>query len=236
MWVYEDDTTADELVWTSSFDVSPAEASAGSVDRTFQCGGALGSDAGSEWEVYAEVEVDKDACGTFCFPDHPTTSNLFVQQVADDAAEDDDTSSQAASVSPGLTTDRISNDAADWLAFDVTNASQMDCTVVHDPGSGRLEATLLDASFATVAVFDWIADATVASETLPSGTYFVVVAPDDAADPNFYDLALELSPVPAVPALPLFLRVVLSLALVASAAIRLPVGSFAATDARARNR
>jgi hypothetical protein len=178
IWVYEDDITEDDLVWTSSFTVTAAEVSSGLVDRTFDCSGMIDDDGGQgNSEVYAEAEVNKDDCGFFCAADRPKTANAIVQWVVDDASEDDDTSNEAVPVFPGATADRISSDGADWISFDLAGVSQVECTVVHDPEAGRIDATLLDATQTPVGLFQWQTDATVASETLSAGTYFVVISP-----------------------------------------------------------
>ena len=217
-WVYEDDLTNDDLIWTTSFTVTSAEIASGLVDRTFDCSGFFDDDGGAgNSEVYAEVQVDKDACNTFCFNDSPRTANAVVQRVEDDAFEDDDASVDAFAVLPGVSFNRISNDAADWISFDLAGASQVDAIIVHNPAVGRLEATLLDASQIPIGVFQQDPDATVASEVLTAGIYFVVVGPAEPGNPNFYDFELVIGPVaPPVPTLPhwLYLTLVASLVVV----------------------
>jgi hypothetical protein len=207
-WVYEDDLTGDDLVWTASFTITSAELAAGFVDRTFDCSGGIDDDGGQPTsEVFAELLVDKDTCGVFCTNANPRTANLSLQWVTDDGFEEDDASGQAAALLAGTSFDRIANDPEDWVSFDLLQASEIEASVLHDPAVGRLDATLLDGTQTPLAVFQHQADRSAVGQSLPAGSYFVVIGPATASDPNFYDFELIVSPVaPAVPTLPLWLR------------------------------
>ena len=79
--VFEDDFFSNDLLWQTSFTVTPTEVANGRVDRIFELSFTPSADEGDIAEIYADALIIKDACGTFCFNDNPTTANLNVALV-----------------------------------------------------------------------------------------------------------------------------------------------------------
>ena len=194
LWVYEDDTVGDDQIWYHSFTVTSAEVSSGLVDRTFNCSGSVEDDPGDHAEFYAEAEVIKDKCGTWCAYDRPETDNIEVDEVTDDAGENDDISAYAKPLGLGLTTGRISRDQ-DWYRFELASPAAVDVRVEHDPGVGRLDLRLFDNSGNPVRTgTDWSSMTRVDEDFLAAGTYRLRVNPRNTTGYNFYDLRLLVEP------------------------------------------
>lgn len=79
--LFEDDVIADDLLWNISFFVTPSEASAGFVSRTFELIFSPSPDDNNNAEIFAEARINKSACIAFCINDNPLTQNLNVALV-----------------------------------------------------------------------------------------------------------------------------------------------------------
>jgi hypothetical protein len=204
VWVYENDTVGDDAIWETDFTVSSAEVTANKVDRTMDCSGPFGDDVGDEAEYYAKARVEKDECGFWCTLDRPSTSNITVPEVDDDGREEDDTTGTAKPLGLGTVSESIARDQ-DWHSFQVVSLSDVVFDALHDPDTGRLDAILLDAAGAQLAIGVDHADRTQVSATfLLAGTYHLRVSPRSSANFNFYDmdLGLETVPVECTPGVP----------------------------------
>ena len=188
--VYEDDLAGDDLIWQAFYTV-PED---GPLSVDFDCSADFGTDVGDNLELYAQAKVHKAECGSWCLNDSPKTSNLHVVQVLDDPAEEDDSSSTPQPVFFGFAANRVARDA-DWASFTVLDDSDVVIDVLHDPGTGRLNASLIEAGGWVVGAGTPLDDRTRIEATgIGAGQLMVVVWPDDPADFNFYDLSISTSP------------------------------------------
>ena len=194
LWVYEEDPIGNDELWTTSFTVTAAEVSAQTVDRTLDCGSDFGSDGVGSLEIFGEARVTKDACGTFCLQDNPTTPNLIVEEIADDASEDDDTAATSVPLSPGAPVSRVAADA-DYHQFAVASDLAVEATLSDFTSAGRIDAEIVDSGGTTVATVTDTPTGGAIETTLPAGTYHVRVTPRGAPDYAFYDLQVNLSTV-----------------------------------------
>lgn len=192
--VFEDDLMFNDLIFETTITVTAGEAAAGLVDQTLDCSGSFFTgDLGLGVEVFAEANVSKATCGTFCFDDYPVTANLTVSVEDDDAFEEDDTFSTAVTLATGSFTDRICRDA-DWWSFQVTEPSQLTLGLAFDPNVGALSAAVLDAtSQSEVAATSPSAAGADLDVVLPAGSYYLRVTHDTGDDFNFYDYTVSIS-------------------------------------------
>ena len=79
--VFEDDAVSDDLIWQTSFTVTPGEVLAGLVDRTFLLIFTPAPDDNNNAEIFADAFITKAAC-FICGNDRPITSNLNVALVS----------------------------------------------------------------------------------------------------------------------------------------------------------
>lgn len=188
LWVYENDVVGDEEIWhlgptaVSGFDGQ------GRFVRTYDCSANFEEDGfGGSLELYAEAEVVKDDCGTFCLYDRPETGEVDSLEVDDDGREENDAIGSPTGLAAGRTNDFIARDA-DFLAVTVSAVSRLQLDVLHDPSVGRLHATLTTAAGAAVTATstDGADRTTVAAELVPIGTYVWRVEAS-GSDYNFYD-------------------------------------------------
>lgn len=199
MWVYEDDLAGDELLWRTDFVITAQELAAGRVDRTFDCTSDFGDDVGDSREIYAEVRVEKDACGFACRYDRPTTANIDVLEVEDDGAEEDDGRGAARPAALGLTSGRIGRDQ-DWFSIDLPAPGRIRFEIIHRVSAGRLEATLFAPDGSPLSEGAAEPGGTVISSgALQAGTYTARIQPRDGADFAFYDARLGVEAEVCVP-------------------------------------
>lgn len=198
--VKEDDLIGDDLLWTAEEVVTEQIVTAGQFERSYDCRfPAVGDALANVLEVYARVEVEKEACsGLFCQQDHLSTSNISLLKKTDDLAEEDDTSREGTVVEQRLISDRISTDS-DWyqleFAVQVELLARLETWLV----GGDLELKLYDATL------NLLASATPGSSdeakslrppsSLSPGQYFLEVIPSFEGDFNFYDLYMVESEV-----------------------------------------
>ncbi len=195
VWVYEDDLSGDDLLWSTEVTVTGEEVAAGKFDRTFDCSAGWGTDVYGMYDVYAQAQIDKDDCGWTCNTDEPETAAVDVEEVVDDGAEADDGSDKAPLLPLGATNDRIGRDA-DWLKFQLAGLSDVRVEALHVPTVGRLDVQIYaagDVLQGSGAEGD--AATTLDAAQLPAGDYWVRVSPKQADDYNFYDLRLSVTPV-----------------------------------------
>lgn len=195
LWLYEDDTVGDEVLWHHIFNVNAAQISGG-VDETFDCTADFLDDVGSTSEIYAEAEVTKDNCGFLCVYDRPSTGLIDAAELDDDGNDDgagDDNFGAARTLPNGALPGRINRDA-DWYVIDATGPMSLDVSVLHRPEGGRLDLGLYD-SFGIdtgTAATDAADRARLQVANLALGTWYVRVLPRTASDFNFYDLDSSL--------------------------------------------
>ena len=187
VYVYEDDLLGDDLLWQTDFAVARADLRGGRLVRDFDCSSAFGADGVGTLEIYAQLLVEKSECGAFCFYDEPTTANLSLEEMEDDAFEDDDAANAARPAGLGLNANRISRDQ-DWFSIELQSRSRIAFRAEHTPGAGRLDVLLLDDDGGQIAVGQDAVDATeVVFEPIDPGTVRVRVSPREGGDFNFYD-------------------------------------------------
>lgn len=188
IWVREDDVALDDLLWETSFTITSEEEATGLVDRTFDCSFDLDDgEEGATWEIYAEAMVDKD---TLFFDDHPTTSNLEVSKVDDDAAEDDDSEGTAAVLVLDAVLERIARDD-DWFRFTLTEPAELEARLTFRPDCGRLDAALYPTGGSSVGAADEDDGASITTGLIGAGIHTILVAPRDSGDFNFYDITVS---------------------------------------------
>ncbi|MCA9527935.1 MAG: hypothetical protein KC549_16725, partial [Myxococcales bacterium] len=192
LWVYEDDLAGDETLWRTDFAITAAELNAQRVDRTLDCSSNFGDDVGGHLEIYGDARVEKDSCGLGCRWDRPTTANIDVLEVQDDAAEEDDGRAAARMLPLGVTAGRIARDQ-DWFTLQLPDPASVVVQARHRPTAGRLEVELYDGGGAPIGRGADGPDTTrLESMPLPAGQYSVRVQPRDGADYNFYDVELRV--------------------------------------------
>lgn len=195
LWVYEDDTPGNDLIWQHNFTITATEVTANRVQRSFDCSADFDYDGfGDNLEIFAEARVEKDACGTFCVWDRPSTPSIDTIEVDDDTFENDDTQATARTVGLGTTTGYVSRDQ-DWFTFTTTSVSRVTFDAVHYPSVGRIDLALFDPSsapFGAALVTDLDDRTRLEVEALPAGTWLVRVSPRMSNDPNFYDVVFGL--------------------------------------------
>lgn len=196
----EDDGVDDEDPWGTTFEVTAAEAAAGTFDRTFSCSSDYGKDGWGtdteDIELYLAAEVDLENCGTLCDDPDSETDVLDVLMVQDDKNEDDDTDEAAVPLGLGLNKDRVAADQ-DWFTFELASAAKVELNVEYDLvqlgetmlHAGKLDMVLFDdASVQLESAIDNDAGAGIVVNSLAEGIYFVRVSPRQSTDPNFYDV------------------------------------------------
>jgi len=197
--VFEDDvpltTIGDDLLWEFTEEFSATDIENQRFERRYECNTGSLQDWIGGVEVYALAEVDKEECGFLC-GDDPSTSNINVDQVDDDMAEDDD--SLAAAVTPPRqgVSNRIAKDP-DWLKVTYTNPILLMTRVVSRFEGGMLNFTLLDEMGAVIEE-GVLEDGGAALRIEPSapilpGQYYLQVTPSEVDDFNFYDLEITES-------------------------------------------
>ncbi|MDF1561626.1 MAG: hypothetical protein P1V51_01210 [Deltaproteobacteria bacterium] len=183
----------DDQLWRTIFNVSAAQVSGG-VDQTFDCTTDFLDDTGSTSEIYAEAEVLKDGCGTFCLQDRPSTSAIDVAELDDDGMEENDNFGAAKTLPNGALPSRIARDA-DWYVIDATGPMSIDVSALHRPGEGPIDFTLHD-SFGNPtgdAGVDGADRSRLQVANLSLGTWYLRVLPRTATDFAFYDLESTLT-------------------------------------------
>lgn len=194
LWVYEDDVVGDDELWSTTFNVSSAERSAGRVDRTFNCAANFDDDPGDHAELYAEAEVIKDDCGTFCAYDRPETDNIELYERNDDSSENDDTSSVARPLGLGVLNNRVARDQ-DWYRFELSSPAIVEVRAEHTTGIGRLDIRLFNNASSPISTgTDRSGDTRIYESFLPAGIYKVRVGPRNSSNYNFYDIRLLVEP------------------------------------------
>ena len=195
IWVYEDDVIFNDVVYEESTTVTSQEASAsngGLVDRTIDCSAYFrDDDSGDHVEMFARAELNRDSRW---FDEEPATDQIVIPIIEDDDFEEDDDSGQAEQIGLGTSENRISNDGGDWVSFELTDSYDVEIAVIHNPQSGRLLAFLEDEQGNSDVNFVQEDDKTVARATLSQGTYYAMIHPRVASNPNFYDLGLVVAP------------------------------------------
>jgi MYXO-CTERM domain-containing protein len=192
VWVYEDDTTGDDLVFTETFSPTASEVTAGAAARAFDCTGLFpDDDPGDVIEIYAEAEVNWGCC---YWDDQPSTALIDSTKVTDDDAEEDDLRPDANALAPGLTADRIAADIGDWRSFTLDAAAHVDLRVLHTTRAGRVSVLLEDSGGVNVGTVTAIEDETSVAGDLAAGDYLATVYALSLGDPNFYDLELTVGP------------------------------------------
>jgi hypothetical protein len=200
--VIESDLLSNDTIWETSFNVTSDEVRAQRVDRSFDCSSNFGTDGVGDTELFAEAEVVKDECGTFCAYDRPETDNLDIAEVEDDDQDiedaNDDAPAQAVTVAAGARPNRINRDQ-DWQTFTVATPSNITVEVGHGATYGRLDVALFDASNTRLAEGQDLETATtLQARNLAGGTYFVRISPRQSNDYNFYDFNLAVDGTGAV--------------------------------------
>ncbi len=186
----------DDDIWQTIFNVTPAQVSNG-VDQTFDCSADFLDDTGSTSEIYAEARVVKDACGTFCAYDTPSTSSIDVAELTDDGHDDnagDDNFGAAKTLANGLLSARIARDG-DWYVIDALGPMAIDVSALHRPEGGRLDLGLFDSSGVDTGTAATDAGDRVRLQVanLALGTWYLRVLPRTASDFNFYDVDATLT-------------------------------------------
>ncbi len=191
--VTEDDLIGNDTLWEMDIAVTPAEAAAQRLDRTFDCSGDFGEDVNADLDIFARASVSRDDCGTFCNDADPSTATLTVHSVQDDGNEEDDGSAMAHDLPLGRVNDRIGRDQ-DWQRISLLDPSVVTLDVLHRPAVGRLDLTLFDGAGNSVG--EGVAQAGqthLEAGPLVAGEYRVRIQPRDGADYNFYDLELRVA-------------------------------------------
>jgi len=195
LWVYEDDIVGDETIFEVDFAVDPAEVAAGALDRSFDCTGAFPpSDTGDYIEVYAEARVETAACGTWCIWDRPTTANIDLLGVADDAAEEDDAVDIGVTVTPGLIEDRIVRDS-DWMLLELAAPAAVEVQARYLPATGEMDVFFSDTTGTNHGTAtDTDGGTVVVTPVVAAGSYRINLWPRTPPDFSFYDALITLTP------------------------------------------
>lgn len=191
--VWEDDVAGDELIWETSIEISPGMLADGAYSATFDCSADFGEDgAGGNLEIYAQAEVTKAECGTWCLYDVPTTANLDVAEVIDDDAEDDDLPDDGPLLRIGRVNGRALADQ-DNFAIILLEPARIELTVHAIDAHGPVAVTLESADGERVVEGDRGEESIVfTSGTLAVGTYFLTLQPAERPDFAFYDVSFSM--------------------------------------------
>ncbi|MFN3202552.1 MAG: hypothetical protein ACE366_29445 [Bradymonadia bacterium] len=194
--VYENDFIGDDAYWSTEFEFSPREISEQQSDRVFDCSGQFPGDGNDEIELVATAEVQKGSCGFFCVWDRPTTPEIVMTDVGDDAAEQDDAVDQATPLPLGLTEGRVGIDQ-DFFEFELVGPTRVLFQAEHVASVGRLEVSLFGSDGESRVGEGMNEDqATVLDAPfLDRGTYYVRVTPREGDNFNFYDVRFAVAPV-----------------------------------------
>ncbi len=192
LWVYEDDFAGDDTIWSTTFNVTAAEASANRVDRTFDCSAFFDNDSGSQLEIYAEARVEKDECGFGCAWDRPETGLLDLDIVTDDNREENDSSNVASGLSLGNNNNLIARDQ-DWYTLALSSPSRITFDTTYRTNTGRIDMTFFDTTLTDRgSVSDTDTGGTLVIERAEAGDYLIRLAPRNSGDFNFYDLRMTV--------------------------------------------
>ena len=196
--VLERDGMSSDLLFEDIAQVSQEDVDAAAFVRLLDCGAPLPSDGeGEEWEIFAEVAVEKDQCGFLCVDDQPTTSNLLVAEVTDDAWEDDDDISTATAAKLDEFVERVSTDA-DWLEIELDNPGTITVELSFMEECGAIDGTLTTSDEVELGVLQPHEEGgTVVASELDAGTYFVRIEPSDDGDYGFYGYQASVAEDPA---------------------------------------
>jgi hypothetical protein len=193
LYVYEDDTLVDNLLWQSQFAVSAEEVLAGVIHRAFDCSTNFGDDSGDAAELLAVAQVNRSECIGLC-DDFPVTPNVNIAEVTDDLAEpDNDTDAAMAVVIKNHTRidDRIARDV-DMFRLDLETNAALDIEAVHLAEAGRVTLRLFNAAQALLTEASTTSSAAhLTKDKLVAGSYFLEVALATPSDFAFYDLVLK---------------------------------------------
>lgn len=197
--VYEDDVPltsfGDDLLWEIEEVFSAEEIEVQRFERTYQCNTAGLRDWIGGVEIYAQANVDKAECGFFC-GDDPSTSNIGMDQMDDDMAEDDDSLSAAFLPPRQGVANRIAKDP-DWFQITYTTPINLMARVVSRFEGGMLRFTLMNEMGSVIeeAVLEEGGAALRLEPRRPilPGEYFLQIIPADMNDYNFYDLEITES-------------------------------------------
>ncbi len=188
--VWEDDLAGDELLWDTTIEITSGMLTDGAYSATFDCSSDFGEDgAGGQLEIYAEADVTKAECGTWCLYDVPTTANLDVDEVIDDEAEEDDIPDDGPLLLPGRTEGRVLADQ-DNFAIILLEPARIELTVHAIDAHGPVAVTL-DTPEGERVVDGVRGEESIvfAPGALAVGTYFLTLQPAERPDYAFYDVS-----------------------------------------------
>ena len=189
----EDDFFANDVLWMMTHTITQQEADAQAYNEVFDCSSPVMADGVGDLEFFAEAEVDKALCTGLCAFDRPTTSNLDVEGLDDDEAEDDDVAMDAADSVDGVPQERIARDE-DWVRITMQEPGEIQADFEYMTICGQIDAVLVDENDEMVAEIETGDDSGEVSATgLSPGVYFLQIQPQDAADFNFYDLTVDVT-------------------------------------------
>ena len=197
IWVFEDDPVGDDEIWHKQIVIKSEK----TIDQTFDCSSAFPpGDASGGLEIYGKAAAHKANCKWYnCLQDSPSTANIEVAIVDDDAKEPDDGMASAKNIGLGKTPDYICKDQ-DWMSFEVTTSSSVTFRALHNPAVGRLDVTLFGPSGAELVTGADENDATsIVDYVVPAGQFKVRVSPRSGNDYNFYDVSLTITSVECEP-------------------------------------
>ena len=215
VWIIELDTFSNDILFDMTFDVTAAEATANEFERffgidtetpcvlkEFDTDDGIGGESGA-WEVFARLHVHKQECTILngCwFQDEFDTDYLTVTIKEDDLDDldgrNDDTLEAAPELTLGETYPVISRDE-DWMAFEITETSDLDVWIEHLAYVGRLdgylytdEGVIIDTETLETDDLSWV----YTEEALDPGWYYLKVDHRWAENYNHYDVTAWATP------------------------------------------
>ena len=202
--VIEDDVPlvgiGDDILWEIEEVADSEVVSAQRFSRQYDCSFGAVRDFLGGLEVYAKVEVDKDACGRTCEltfgEDTPTTSNISMGERDDDGSEQDDSSAEAFLLPRRGVTDRVARDT-DWLKVRYDYPVELLARLETNFAGGDLDLTLYNSELSVIAEAS-LEEGGEAKRISPEsailpGEYFMEISLPDPDNFNFYDLIITES-------------------------------------------
>ena len=186
--------------------VTADEVRAQRVDRTFNCSGRMNpvDEDEAELDIGARAVVTKRECGFLCVYDRPTASSDFrtARHLADrfeshevdgNRMVRDDSREGAVLLERGTVRDLSAIDA-DWKRIVLNQPSVIDLSLNALVDEGRVDMRLTnDQGRSIVRAEQNDAGASLTSDLLQPGTYYVAIEPLVESDYSFYSITLDVT-------------------------------------------